>query len=560
MKLERWTDCLGTEPWSFLRKVSCGITGTNLDVRPGSYPMIRWGLGPEYSATISIPREYLVPRRAAFLDGSLSHETLHQLLTDPQPLKGLKWGLFVLTNCLEDVRIEMQGDLSWPGLALAVQRSTKAANEFRRRTRRIATSVDTSKLYEIGLALYLTLSGVAREIVAISVSPMALAVGEELLLIAKQTLSAPDTQAIVEIAQRIIDELEKAAAAAAKRIGTTAARTWVNSLRKEVKRAMAETVEQVYARLRQRSYPGYWQGPWFKGKGGYSFYTCEWNPTPDSCKLSSPLSNEAVLRTLTNVDPMISEVITRNRLLSGRLTPASRELVRAALGQDRRVFSNSQVQRKRLLLDVLSGIEVFLLLEAHNRYTEDEWTLLQEVGITLGRLFHLVKTPFLVRSWNMTRTKETVENPRTHRTFERWSKNHYVNISRLKEYGGPWTSEIESKISTHPRKGFNQPFEGYSRASTWNLSVPASSLSRVFVCLGNAEHINVLNGHLGQATACLRTRGRKAIYINTGHPIPAYNERGREFNVTFDALINAETAAGGLASFLYQLLLVVSKG
>jgi len=557
VNLTHCREYLAAGRWKFLRKLSGGITGTDLHVRPGGYPSIRWGL--DHIATIHLPVEYLTKSSPQLLEGALSHELLHALFTDGDAVRGIPWGLFIVANGCEDARIEHQGRATWKGLARVVRDLTEELLRFRRRSRQMARSAQTSKLYEIALALYLLLSRYDKDLLCTTVPEMPRIVAEELLDIAADALDAPDTAAVVEIAKRIIAELERAATAAARRVGTKSASAWSRALKSEVKRAMERTVEEVYVQCARQRYPGYWFGPWCRGAGGYSFYTAAWDPDVAEEGHIAPLSTSEALDIVAEADPLVRRSREHRRLMAGRLETKRGGLIRAALGQDKRVFSRTSSDRRQLLLDVLGSVEVVLLIEAHNRYGDDEWERLREFAITLGRLLQTIGTPLVVRAWNCTRAKETVRNARTGRTWERWSNNYYINIARLKERQERWSDEHEGRVASLSRQGFNQPLEGYRRVTRWKLEHDRSSRTRIHLCLGNASQLNVALGSLGYATETLREKGSIALYLDVGPPLPFYGERRREMDAKFDGVAEIPSIPEGLTTLLVRLLEALSR-
>ncbi len=552
MNLANCREYLAAGRWRFLRRLSGGITGSDVHVRPGRYPGIRWGL--DHVATICLPEEYLTQRPLRLLGGALSHELLHALFTDGSALRGIAWGLFVVTNGCEDARIEHQGRGTWKGLARVVRELSEELLRFRRRSRQMAQSAETSKLYEVALSLYLLLSRYDKELLQSTVPDMPLAVAEEVMGIASGALEAPDTAAVVGIAKRILEELERAAGAVARRIGTRAAAAWSTGLASEIKQAMKRSVEEVFAECARQRYPGYWFGPWYKGRGGYSFYTAAWDPEIEEERRIAPLSASDALDLVAQADPLIRTSREHRRLQAGRLDTRRGGLVRAALGQDKRVFSRPSSDCRQLLLDVLGTLEVVLLIEAHNRYSDSEWERLREFAITLGRLLGAVGVPLVIRAWNCTRAKETVHNARTGRTWERWSSNHYINVARLKSGKERWSGGHEDRIASLPRQGFNQPLEGYRRVAGWKLELDRSSRTRVFLCLGSAAHLNLAIGNLGYAVDALREKGAVALYLDVGPVQPFYDERRQEMEAKFDGVAEISMAPEGLAALLARLL------
>lgn len=561
MRLERWP-FLREDTWPFLRRVSSAITGKEIEVVPGGYPAVTRIYPKDYMSRVLIPSAFILAGKEKMLNGSLAHELLHVLDTDYEPISGIKFGVFVLANALEDVRIEVQLEHHWPGLIAPIKALTREMLTFRRRSRAMAQSAETSKLYEVGLALYLRLLKVPIPVVRETVSPMADEVAAEVLPIARLAVTAPDTAKIVAIADEICKCLAKAAEAVAKRLGSSAARSWVSSFKNELKRAQARTVEEVLLNLERKRYPGIWFGPWMRGSGGYNFYSTKWKweeegNEPDCYRALSPAE---IRRALMEADPLLEEQITQLRELRGRLTLSSNALVEAAVGRERRVFQRIENSQKMLLLSMLGFINVFVFLEAHPRYDRAEWLFLKGLAASLGRLFNIVQTPlFVMRASTTTRAKELVENPTTKEKYERWSKDHYVEIATFKDPDAVWNERAEALLASMPQKGFNQPLEAYSRMKSWSLKIPKSNRLTFYIIIGKAEYLNVYSGHLKYATEPIRSRREKAIYVHVGQPISSYDQRLDEYNSCFDAFVQATTLHETIVQMLYRIVIEIAK-
>jgi len=529
----------------------------DLSVKPGTYPSIYWRL--DHVAVILMPSGLLQEQMHETLRGALCHEILHALMTDGEAMRGVLWGLFVITNGCEDARIEHQASRIWRGLVRVIRGLTLKLLEFRRRSRKMGSSAETSKLYEIALALYLLLSRLPMELIEATTPQMPLAVAQELMDVAADVLDAPDTAAVVDIARRVIEQLKKAADAAARRIGTSSASTWSKSLKSELKHAMERTVEEVYAQLRRRKYPTHWFGPWRRDQGGFAFYSSEWAPPPEETPELAPLTTAEALDILAETDPLIRHCHNQRKLTAGRLDTQGSGLIRAALAKDKRVFQQTKTEQRLVLLDVLGCADFVLLIEAHDRYMAVEWERLLSFAITLGRLLRAARVSLAIRAWNATRTKETVRDSKTGRTWERWSKNHYINIARLKDMADQWSGALEDRLASLSQNGFNQPLEGYSRASKWKVAGQRGTRQRVFLCLGNARQMNLAAGNLGHATASLRSANSKAIYLNVGDALDPYDDRLKEFESKFDGYAEIPSVNEGLRELLIRLLEVLAQ-
>lgn len=562
--MERWRPFLeGAEPWEFLQKVASGITGLDVEILPGTMPRATHVHPKEYFSRIMLPSSWIKPGRERQLHGALGHELLHVLASDPAPFTGIKWAVFLIANALEDARIEHQLYPKWPGLVRPVRELVKELLDFRKRQQALASSSQSAKIYEVGLALYLLLSGKEeKEVLGGTVPQMAIATAQELLHITSPALAAADTAEVVEIAQRIIDELEKAAERAAKKIGTTAAHQYSSSLRRELKEAMQKTVEEVLLSLARKALLG-WPGLWYKGRGGYTFYPIkwEWDESESEKERSSfatpPL--QELLRWLVEADPLIELQWERPRELTGRLVPSSGVLVQAAIGRDRRVFQRRDWTRQLVLPYVLGLADFFIMMEAHSGHGLARWALVKGVVMALARLLAECQARFVVRAWTATwvEVKEEVFDPVTKQRRTRTKQEHYINIAHIKGPEKPWGKKEEALLASLPRRGFNQPLEGYPKTMSWNMKFLAQRRLRLFLCVGDARMLNVLSGHLKYATAPLRGDGQRAIYIHLGQPIPSYDSLYRELESQFDEVVQASTlkdaVIGTLRAILFQL-------
>jgi hypothetical protein len=561
MRLERWPS-LREDTWPFLRKVSSAISGKEVEVIPGGYPAVTQVYPKDYMSRISIPTAFTLPGKEKLLNGSLAHELLHIFATDPEATSGIQFGVFIMANALEDARLEVQLEAQWPGLIAPVKRLTRELLAFRRRSRAMAQSTETAKLYEVGLSLYLRLVNTPPSIVCETISSMADAVAVEVLPIAHRALIATNTGEVVVIADEICKELAKAAEAVAKRLGTSSASSWASSFKTELKRAQARTVEEVLLNLERRRYPGVWFGPWMRGGGGYNFYSTAWKWEEDKLDNYKALSLPEIRRALMDADPLLEEWIIHPRESTGRLTISSSALVEAVIGRGpRRVFERVEHSQRMLLLNMLGSIDVFVFLEAHPRYDRSEWLFLKALAASLGRLFNMVQTPlFVMRGSTTTRTKEMVENPITKRKYERWSKDHYVEVVTFKAPDTVWDEKSETLLASMPQKGFNQPLEAYSRMKSWSLKIPKNERLRFYIVIGKAKYLNVYSGHLQYATESIRGHRQKAIYIHVGRPIPSYDQRLEEYNSCFDAFVQASTTLREtIIQMLYRIVIEMAK-
>jgi hypothetical protein len=562
MKLERWPH-LQQDAWPFLRKVSSAVTGRDVEVVPGGYPAATRIYPKDYMSRVLLPASFTKAGSERLLNGSLAHELLHVLGSDPKPLSGIRFSVYQICNGLEDARLEVQLSSSWPGLIGPIRALTLQLLQFRRRSRAMAQSIEAGKLFEVSLSLYLRLVRVSEPVIRETVQSMAHEVAGEVFPIAQQVLAAETTSETVAIAEEICKALERAAEAVAKRRGTAAARSWTSSFKTELKRANERTVEEVLLYVEKKQYPGIWFGPFGRGCGGLNFYSTAWKwegGQPDPVRA---LSVGEIRRALMEADPLLEKWIVRPRLSQGRLALSSNALVEAAVGRGgRRAFERTEHTKRMLLPSILQGIEVFVFLEAHPRYDRSEWLFLKALCASLGRLLTLVGSPmFVVRASATTRTKEWVEvnSGTSKRRIERWSKDHYVEISTLKAPDEVWDESAERLLATLPQKGFNVPLETYSRMKSWSLELPKTHRARFYLIIGKAEYLNVISGHLRYATEPIRGRRQRAVYVHVGDPIPEYDARLTELRSSFDLFLQATSLRQTLVRLLYRIVVEVAK-
>jgi hypothetical protein len=551
MKVERWPQ-LAKERWAFLKKVASGISGKYCEVAPGWIPRSECVAPHRHFSRIYIPSHCIGP----FLNGVLAHELFHVMDSAPAAFSGIAWGVFLIANALEDARVEHQLGARWPGLLRVIDELNRSMLQFFLRERGRAGSTDSLKIYEVGLALYSLLRGLSENLIQRMVSFMALETARELLELAKSALTARDSFEVVEIAKKVMEEMIRAAERAAARTGSPSSESWLSKLRSEVQKAMSQTVEEVFMALGKTRWSSEWWGPFWRGTGpGYTFFPTSWTWEIEEAPLLSAPSARELEELLEEADPT-QEKMHRKRGLHGQLLMTPQELVSAALGRERRVFLLAEEKRVPLLPGLLANLEVLIFVEAHSRYTESQAQLLKESVAALARLFSLVDCPLLVvRAFTCFRKNELVEDPQTKRVWERWTDEFSLMICTLKSPEKPWDERAEKLLSTLPLGGCNNPLEGYPRLRSWELKLPASSRPRVYICIGAADHINVVLGSLKYATEPLRKGREKAIYVNVGDEVPEYSDSSRkEFAEAFDAFVQGSAVQELVVKVLHALL------
>ncbi len=555
MKLQRWP-VAGQKRWELMRRVSSGITGKDVEVTPGGAPSCMVVSPKEYYSRIFLPTQFLRAGNERFLNGSLAHELLHVLDSQPFALRGLLLHQRILSNGLEDARLELQLKDAWPGLVRPIRQLSRDLVAFRLRSKSFAHSVKTSMLYEVGVALYLRLTGIPRAVIAGTVTSMALAVTDEVYPIALRVPGARDTSEVAEIARDICSALAEAADKAARRLNTAASRSWASSFKSELKRASQTTLEEVLIRAEQRLFPG-WFGPWLRGGRGYSFFSTAWNWDDTEQDPLTPLAFPEIHETLLKADPLLEEWQCEPKRPRGRLTLTSNTLVEAAIGRGQPgVFERISHSQRTILPSILQNVEVFVFVEAHSRYRRQHWLFLKALTATLARTFAAGGVPlFVVRASTTTRAKEWVESKLTKRKFQRWSSNHYVEIATLKGPRDDWTRACERTLAAMPRKGFNQPLEAYPRMKSWSMTMPKTNRLRFYMVLGTAEFLNVMSGHLKHGTSPLRGRGRKAAYVHVGTHLASYDQRLKDLKRDFDFVVQATTLQKTVIDILQEMVL-----
>lgn len=565
MKLETWS-YLRTDTWPFLRRVGSAIAGKPVEVVRGTYPSATRLYPKTYLHRITLPSLWASggSATAGLLNGAFAHELLHVLLTNPEALTGARLDAYMIANGLEDARILVIGERSWPGLAAPIRTLDARVTEFRRRARAMAQTVEASKLYEVAIALYLYLTGLPGGIVRETVPAMADEIAKEVLPLAEPALVALDTREVMAIATAICDRLARAAEAVAQRLGTAAAYTWATTFKTELERAREQTAEEVLCSAERKKYPGYWQGPWMRGAGGPNWCATAWLWETEKRDTLSPLARGDLERVLLDADPLRELWVTHPRESTGRLSASSSALVEAAMGcGQRRVFERSEHVKRLLLPGILRSLDVFIFLEAHGHYDRNEWLFMKSLAVTLGRLLDAIEVPSLVvRATTTTRTKEQVKDPRTERVVERWSNDYYVQIATIRGAEGRWSAREEDLIATMPAGvGFNQPLEGYARLKNWSISLPQSHRRRLYIVLGKANELNIClgGGHLQWGTSALRSGREKVIYVHVGCPFDEHDFRLPEYRAAFDAFVEASTLRQTLQDVLYQVLRVMAR-
>lgn len=557
LDLEKWPP-FKKGKWRFLSKVASGITGRRCKVLPGAPPQVDRDKGRDYYSRILLPKNYT----GLLLGGSLAHELLHVLHSQPQAFDGLAFGTRYIANCLEDARVEIQLEGRWKGLVGLVDKLNRTLAEFIIRKRSQSYNIQVSRLCEVGFALYLLLKRFPEETLRRWVSEMALATARELLPLAEPAREARDSFEVVEIAKKILDEINRAAEKAAQKINTPAARTWTKRLQDEVKIAQQTPWEDVEIGPPRREPSPDWDGPWWMGRGtGHPFYNQNWEwDVDDPLHELRPLSNEEVRTLIQLTDPTMA-VTGDNPHLTGRLPLSSETLVKAVVGKEQRLLVETEERRRPILPGLFSQVEVCVFVEAHpgRQKSPMDPVLLKSFVASLGRLFTALEVPVLVvRAYNVTKVKKriTVKNPRTGETREKMTLEYLVHVSTIKSPKTQWDEACERKLAAMPLQGFNLPFKGWPAMRAWKISLPSSNRLRFYIVVGQAGNVNVLfgDGSLKRAASLLRHKGAKAIYVNVGPPIEEHNPWMKNFKESFDGFVQEHYIGGLVYSLLQEML------
>ena len=571
------------DPWRLLGRIASASTGKPVQVVPGRLPQVLRTPGAPHYGQIRLP-EGLVAARSGprppkasdtrsrrpcgilterQLLGSFCHEELHVLYTDPEAFAGVPLGPGLVGNCLEDHRVEHQGLDHMRGLVPPTRAALRETLSFALRSKQVAASANTRKLFQVGVCLYLGLTGVSWDRVARVTSDMACAVAQELFPLAGSVSRAESAWEVVEIATEICARMVEAAKRVAARTGTAASSRWVSSLRREIRTAMSRTLDELLIAVERRKYPGVWFGPWYRGMlGGYRFHTHLVDASPGNADPLRLPPRQEIERLLAKADPLDETTFRIRGCPSGQLQPSVGTLVRASLGKDRCLFERVSVNRLQLLLSLLAQTEFLLFIDGHARYADEEWFLLRRFVGTTARLLDLVRAPLcVVRSYHATRDKEWVENPRTKQRFQRWSNDIHLNITAIKDPEALWDTSCERVLANLDKTGFGLPLEGYPQLMRFRLRLPpASRRQRVVVCVGNALQINVLPGgdHLRAALAPLGKDHARVLYVHVGPWLHTYEAVYREVESAFDGLIQEETLPSMLVHLLHSVLRVLA--
>jgi len=546
--------------WRFLSKLASGITGRRCTVLPGTSPSVGRDKGRDYYSRILLPREFT----GLLLGGSLAHELLHVMHSQPRAFDGLMFGTYYIANCLEDARVEIQLKRKWKGLVDLVDKLiNQELAEFILRKRSQSYSIQTLRLCETGVALYLLLKRFPEETLRGAVSEMALATARELLPLAEPAREARNSFEVVEIAKRILEEITKAAERAARKINTPAAWTWTKDLKKEVREAQRNPWEIVVVGPIKREPSPDWVGPWWMGKGtGYPFYNQNWEWDADHpLHELKPLTHEEVKTLIQLADPTMS--VNRETLhLTGRLPLSSETLVKAVVGKEQRLLVETEEHRRPILPGLFSQVEVCVFVEAHARHSYPK--LLKNLVASLGRVFTALEVPVLVvRAYNVTRVKKkiTVKDPRTGETMEQTKWEYFVHVSTIKSPKARWDEACERKLAAMPLQGFNLPFKGWPAMRSWKISLPTSNRLRFYIVVGQALEVNVVSwdDSLKTAASHLRHKGAKAIYVNVGPPLEEHNPWMKKFKDSFDGFVQEHSVNDLVYSLLQQMLNCLCK-
>lgn len=564
--------------WAFLEqedrlpvteKIASAISGREVEVRYSQNPTAVRISPKEYFSRVLVPQSFFSSGREALLKGALFHELLHVMDSDYRALQGISWGLFLMSNAIEDYRLERAAAHEWPGLAGPIRVLLETLLEFRVRQRGLANTAETSRLYDVGVGIYLILSDLPEQLVAVTTSAIATAIARELLApaIRERILAAGSTAETVDIAREILKSLESAAEKVCAQLRSAAARQYVSALCNELKKAESITVEEMLARIfAPRPLPG-WIGPFYHG-GPISFAPQKWEWPPTGHGLDVP-SLQQLWKWLLEVDPLREQTRWLLNQRKGRFIPTAPILAQAAAGNER-VMQKTELSRWLVIPYALDRYDFCLILEAHSGYAMSTWSLIQSSVAALARLLTALRTNYAVRAFKATRreVKKEYIHAQTKKPFTRTEYEYLLHIATLKAPPESWGTDTESRLadlSAEVREGFNIPFE-YQKVVAYDINFPRIDKRRVFVIFGDALAqqpwspgvLNVGAGHLSYATAPLRQQKNScALYVHCGPRFKVDDERCQELFKQFDAVVAASRSQEVVTGILRRLVFMI---
>lgn len=570
-----------TKKWNFLEqedrlpimeKISSAISGREVQVRYSHSPMAARIPPKEYFSRVLVPQNFFSRKKEALLRGALFHEVLHVMGSDYRALQGITWGLFLMSNALEDFRLERAAVHNWQGLARPIRILLETVLEFRLRQKGLASTAETARLYEVGVAIYLILSDIPENVVSATVSTVATGIAQELLTstVRERILAASSTAEIVEIARDILNNLEAAAQKVSTQLGTAAARRYVSALRGELQKAQSVTVEEMLARIfAPKPLPG-WIGPFYHG-GSISFVPEKWEWPPTGAGLEAP-ALEQLLRWVLEIDPLREHTRWLLNQRRGRFVPSAQILAQAAAGNER-VMQKAEMSRWLVIPYVLNLYDFYLVIEAHSGHAPSTWSLIESSSAAMARLLTGLRSNLAVRAFKATRreVKKEFINAQTKQKFTRTEYEYLLHIATLKGPTESWSAHAEARLadlSAEAREGFNIPLE-YRKVVTYDINFPRTEKRRVFIIFGDALAqqpwspgvLNVGRGHLTYATAPLcQEKNSCVLYVHCGPRFKVDDERCSELFKQFDAVVTATRTQEAVIGIMRMLLFNLFAG
>jgi len=559
--------------WTILSKTASALTGRKIPVRAGSAPYAAALRSPKELDTIYLPSLFL-PRTTA-LKATLGHECLHILESTPIRLGEISYAIWLLSNGLEDARIETQQESRFPGIRRWIHQLLYS-QEFALSLKQLEVTGEAHQAFSaVVKALYILLAHrdpvLARRV---SGYDEAVVLAQDLRPQAEEALYLKNTNEIIELAKRLLQELEQAIKRREQTAQSQAAASFYRSASQQLYHAQSikasdviKIVEKLYDEYQNR-----WYGPWMRG-GGFSFAPTPWEvEESEEGKILVSLvpGSYQLLEWLLEADPLKDQVRYIERQRIGRLTTSASALVKAATGKYRHVFSYRDDRPQPILPAILQQANYWLLMEAHMRYSEEDFKLLKLLGASYARLFELLEIPFLVRAWSATipEVRELDEKGQW-KTYK--AKEGKLHIAPFHSPPKRWAQDELKFLSIRP-KGFNLPFEGTPKCLSYRDSgenktenqegKKEKQKQKIVMCFGDLDHLNVYLSDLKGTLSSLCQQGYRFVYFNLGEPpeIEYLKQWRKELKEIFGQIVDFQDLRAGYIRGLQALLeLLVDK-
>lgn len=564
--------------WTILGKAASALTGKKIPVRAGSVPCTVALRNSNELDTIYIPPLFLsmpLPLKAA-----LSHEALHVLKSSPLRLGEISYAIWLMANGLEDSRIEVQSERRFPGIRLWTRRLLYSPELGMALKQLEVTGEQHQALAAIVKALYILLAhrdmALARRV---SGFDEAVVLAQDLLPRAEEALHLETSAEVVELAKKLLGELEQAIERRKQEAKSPGAKSFYSSAGQQLNHAQAIRAADVIRIIQQSvdEFDNRWHGPWFRG-GGYSFPATprEVEETEEGRELASLVPGSyQLLEWLLEADPLRDEIRYIERQRVGRLTTSASALVKAASGKYRHVFSYRDDQPRPILPAILQWGSYWLLLESHMRYSEEDFQLLKLLVASYARLFEILEVPFLVRAWSAT-IPEITERDDKGRVKTYMAKEGKLHIASFHSLPAKRWAQDEARFLSLRPMGFNIEFEGLPKGISYRETAGQRKESasraddqggrvgrqrqKLVLCFGDIKSLNVSLHELKSTTDSLRSQGFRFVYFNVGGPPETeyQKQRRRDWEEKlFDQIVDAEDLRTAFIQGLQSLLLLL---